>query len=92
MLRATLLRLGEQEHVLLLVFHHIAFDAWSARVFRRRVREFLPRVEHGDLPALAEIPIQYSDFAHWQRQRVGGELLERQLLYWKQQLSGCVSC
>jgi amino acid adenylation domain-containing protein len=89
-LRATLLRLGDQEHVLLLVFHHIAFDAWSARVFVDELTSLYRASSTGTLPALAEIPIQYSDFAHWQRQRVSGELLERQLLYWKQQLRGCV--
>ncbi len=88
-LRATLLRLGKQEHVLLLVFHHIAFDAWSARVFIEEFADLYRALSTGSSPALAELPIQYSDFAIWQRQRLGGELLERQLLYWKQQLSGC---
>lgn len=88
-LRATLLRLGEQEHVLLLVFHHIAFDAWSARVFIDEFAHFYRALTTGTAATLPEIPIQYADFAHWQRQRIGGELLEHQLLYWRQQLSGC---
>jgi hypothetical protein len=87
-LRATLLRLGAQEHVLLLIFHHIAFDAWSAWVFVDEFADLYRALSTGTSPALAEIPIQYADFAHWQRQRLGGELLERQLRYWKQQLSG----
>jgi amino acid adenylation domain-containing protein len=89
-LRATLLRLSKQEHVLLLVFHHIAFDAWSARVFVDEFANIYRALTTGTLPALAEPPIQYADFAHWQRQRLNGELFECQLLYWKQQLSGCV--
>jgi len=89
-LRATLLRLGAQEHVLLLIFHHIAFDAWSARVFVDEFANLYRALSTGTSPALAEIPIQYADFAHWQRQRLGGELFERQLLYWKQQLSSGV--
>jgi len=89
-LRATLLRLGAQEHVLLLVFHHVAFDGWSARLFVDELTHLYRALTTGTSPALAEIPIQYADFAHWQRQRLGGELLERQLRYWKQQLSGCI--
>ena len=89
-LRATLLRLGAQEHVLLLVFHHVAFDGWSARLFVDELTHLYRALTTGTSPALAEIPIQYSDFAHWQRQRLGGELFERQLHYWTQQLSGGV--
>jgi amino acid adenylation domain-containing protein len=89
-LRATLLRLDDQAHVLLLVFHHVAFDGWSVRVFVDELTTLYRAFSTRTLPALAEIPIQYSDFAHWQRQRVSGELLDRQLRYWKQQLSGCV--
>ena len=88
-LRATLLRLHPQEHVLLLVFHHIAFDAWSARVFIHEFSNLYHTFSTGISPALAEIPIQYPDFAREQRRRLSGELLERRLLYWKQQLSGC---
>jgi aspartate racemase len=86
--RATLLRLGEQDHILLLVFHHIAFDAWSARVFLGELATLYSALTTGGSPALAQLPIQYSDFAHWQRQRVSGELLERQMGYWKSQLRG----
>src|SRR3989304_2873632 len=76
MLRATLLRLGEQDHVLLLVMHHIASDGWSMGVLFR------------ELSPLPELPIQYADFAHWQRQWLQGEVLESQLSYWKKQLNG----
>ncbi len=88
--RATLLRLGEQDHVLLLVFHHIVFDAWSAQVWVGEFRELYRGLSMGISPALAGLPVQYSDFAHWQRQRLSGELLEGQLGYWKPRLSGCV--
>jgi aspartate racemase len=88
-LRATLLRLRPQEHVLLLVFHHIVFDAWSAQVFMGEFSNLYRALSAGSAPALADIPIQYPDFAQGQRRRLRGELLERRLLYWRQQLSGC---
>ena len=75
-MRATLLRLGKQEHVLLLVFHHIAFDAWSARVFVDEFAHLYRALTTGTSPALPDPPIQYADFAHWQRQRLGGDATE----------------
>jgi aspartate racemase len=89
-LRATLLRLHKQEHVLLLVFHHVAFDAWSAGLFVGEFAHVYRALMAGTAATLREIPVQYADFARWQRQRVTGESLDRQLRYWKQQLSGCV--
>jgi len=88
LLRAKLLRLDETEHVLLLTVHHIVFDGWSLGVFLRELAEFYQAFSSNDLPLLSPLPIQYADFAAWQRQQLQGEILETQLGYWKQQLSG----
>ncbi|MEG5038381.1 MULTISPECIES: amino acid adenylation domain-containing protein [unclassified Microcoleus] len=88
LLRAKLLRLDETEHVLLLTVHHIVFDGWSLGVFLRELAEFYQAFSSNDLPLLSPLPIQYADFATWQRQQLQGEILETQLGYWKQQLSG----
>jgi amino acid adenylation domain-containing protein len=87
MLRATLLRLREQEHVLLLSTHHIAFDAWSIGVLFREFGALYEGFCTGKPSTLPELPIQYADYAVWQRQWLQGEILETQLAYWKNQLS-----
>ncbi|MHC5762542.1 amino acid adenylation domain-containing protein [Nostoc sp.] len=88
LLRAKLLRLAQQEHILLLEMHHIISDGWSTEVFLQEIgllyQAFLTR----SASPLAEISIQYKDFAHWQRQWLEGEILQTQLSYWKQQLEG----
>ncbi|WP_445240991.1 amino acid adenylation domain-containing protein [Microcoleus vaginatus] len=88
LLRAQLLRLDFTEHVLLLTVHHIVFDGWSLGVFLRELAEFYQAFSSDRLPLLSPLPIQYADFATWQRQQLQGEILETQLAYWKQQLSG----
>ena len=88
MLRATLLRLGEREHVLLLVTHHIASDGWSSGILSRELTILYEALSIGMPSPLSELPIQYADFAVWQRQWLQGEVLESQLSYWKQQLGG----
>jgi amino acid adenylation domain-containing protein len=82
LLRATLLRLGAAEHGLLLIMHHIVSDGWSMGVLIREVA--LAYARH----PLPELPIQYADFAVWQRAWLSGGELERQLSYWRQQLAG----
>jgi amino acid adenylation domain-containing protein len=87
--RARLLRLSDEEHALLLTLHHIAADGWSLGIF---VREFAALYEafHAGRPTpLEELPVQYADFAVWQRNWLTGEVLEGQLSYWQQQLAGC---
>jgi amino acid adenylation domain-containing protein len=88
MLRATLLRLSEQEHALLLVMHHIASDGWSMGIFLRELSALYAAFATGEPSPLPELPIQYADFAIWQRQWLQGEVLEKQLTYWKRQLGG----
>ncbi|MFI0486727.1 amino acid adenylation domain-containing protein [Actinomadura sp. 9N215] len=86
-LRARLLRLGAREHVLALVLHHIASDEWSAGILTRELSTLYGAFREG-LPApLDTLPIQYGDYAAWQRTWFSGEVLERQLDYWRGKLA-----
>jgi amino acid adenylation domain-containing protein len=88
LLRINLLHLSTEEHVLLLTMHHIISDGWSMGVLVQEVTA-LYQAYITDTPAeLAELPIQYADFAHWQRQWLQGEVLQAQVDYWKEQLDG----
>ncbi len=82
LMRVTLLQLSPNEHVLLLVMHHIISDGWSMGVL---IRELAALYEALPLP---ELPIQYADYAHWQRQWLQTEVLTEQLAYWQKQLAG----
>ena len=86
--RISLFRLGEEEHLLLLVLHHIASDAWSTGVLERELFALYESFVAGKPSPLPELETQYADFAHWQRTWLTGEVLERQLAYWKRQLGG----
>ncbi|WP_375502637.1 amino acid adenylation domain-containing protein [uncultured Nostoc sp.] len=86
--RAKLLRLTVTEHVLLLTMHHIVYDRWSYSIFFQELAALYSAFCTGQPSPLTKLPIQYVDFAHWQRQYLQGEVLESQLDYWKQQLSG----
>jgi amino acid adenylation domain-containing protein len=88
MLRATLLRLSEEDHALLLVTHHIASDGWSMGILLRELAALYTAFSKGDPSPLPELPIQYADFSIWQRRRLQGDVLQAQLAYWKGQLSG----
>ncbi|SEM69546.1 non-ribosomal peptide synthase domain TIGR01720/amino acid adenylation domain-containing protein [Stigmatella aurantiaca] len=87
LVRTILLRLAPDDHVLLLTLHHIVSDGWSETVLVREVAALYTAVP-GTGPALPELPIQYADFALWQRSWLQGEVLERQLAYWRRQLAG----
>ena len=88
MLRAMLLRLGEEEHVLLVNIHHIVFDGWSTAIFDDELARLYAAYLEGRPSPLAAVTIQYADFAVWQREWLRGEVLEEQLSYWKGQLEG----
>ncbi|MBW4677590.1 MAG: amino acid adenylation domain-containing protein [Desmonostoc geniculatum HA4340-LM1] len=88
LVRATLLRLSEEEHVLLVTMHHIITDGWSCNVFLRELSSLYAAFSKNQPSPLSELPIQYADFAVWQRDRLKGEFLATQLNYWKQQLQG----
>ncbi|NVJ15426.1 non-ribosomal peptide synthase/polyketide synthase, partial [Myxococcus sp. AM010] len=88
LLRTTLLRLGEREHVLVLMTHHIVSDGWSMGVLVREVAALYEAFSQGRPSPLPELPVQYPDYAVWQREWLKGEVLEAQLGYWKQRLEG----
>jgi amino acid adenylation domain-containing protein len=88
LLRVQLLRLDEAEHVLLLTMHHIVSDGWSLGVLMRELAVLYEAFSTGKPASLPELPIQYADFALWQREWLSEEVLESQLGYWKQQLGG----
>jgi len=88
LMRGSLLRLAEREHVLLLTMHHIVSDGWSSGILVREVAALYQAFRSGQPSPLPELPIQYVDYAAWQRQWQQGELLEAQLAYWRQQLQG----
>jgi hypothetical protein len=87
LLRGVLLQLSEQDHVLLLSVHHIIVDTWSSDVLLREWGALYEAFRAGKPSPLLELPIQYADFALWQRQWLQGEVLETQLSYWKKQLA-----
>jgi hypothetical protein len=91
LVRTLLLRVAEAEHVLLLAVHHIVADEWSIAIFVQELMALYRGYTTGEPASLPELPIQYADFAHWQREWLQGELLEAQLSYWRQQLRGELS-
>ncbi|WP_415835330.1 non-ribosomal peptide synthase/polyketide synthase, partial [Corallococcus soli] len=86
--RAVLVRLEEARHVLLALTHHIASDGWSTGVLVRELVALYSALASGQAPALPALPIQYADFAAWQRQRMQGDVLATQLSWWREQLAG----
>ncbi|MYZ40953.1 condensation domain-containing protein, partial [Streptomyces sp. SID4917] len=87
-LSATLVRLDRDEHALLLTFHHIASDGWSEDLLVAEVAARYGDAVAGRPTAEPQSPLQYADFAVWQRERLSGELLERQLVHWRERLAG----
>ncbi len=88
LLRNCLLRLSEQEHVLLLTMHHIVSDGWSMSVLIRELTALYQSFIIGDPSPLTPLPIQYADYAYWQRQWLQGDVLKEEIRYWTNQLSG----
>ena len=83
-----LVRLGTREHALILILHHIVADGWSMGVLVREVTALYRTFVLGEPVPLPELPIQYADFACWQRQRLRDELLREQLDFWTGRLAG----
>ncbi|WP_406529699.1 amino acid adenylation domain-containing protein [Streptomyces sp. I8-5] len=88
LVRALLIRLADEEHLLCLTVHHIAFDGWSAGVLSRELTALYGARSTGNAAGLSEPPLQYADFAVWQRQWLTGEVLAEQLDYWRARLAG----
>jgi amino acid adenylation domain-containing protein len=88
LIRTTLLRLDEQQHIFLVVMHHIVSDGWSLVLFFRELSAIYEAFSCGKPCPLAEVAIQYADYAAWQREWLQGNVLQAQLTYWKKQLDG----
>src|SRR6185503_4955172 len=86
LLRATLVRLTADTHVLFLTIHHIIFDGWSREVLVRELSAVYESFSGGGPASLPALPIQYADFAQWKRESLQGKAFEEQLGYWKSQL------
>jgi amino acid adenylation domain-containing protein len=86
--RCQMIRMAAEDHVLVLVMHHIVTDGWSLGVLLRELTLLYEAYAHGLDSPLAELPIQYVDYAAWQRERLQGEVLDQQISYWRKQLSG----
>ncbi|MFL5538334.1 MAG: condensation domain-containing protein, partial [Longimicrobiaceae bacterium] len=85
--RAALLRLGAEDHVLLLSVHHIVSDGWSLGVLYRELSALYAAYHEGGESPLPELGVQYADYAVWQREQLEGEALEQQLGYWRERLA-----
>ena len=84
--RAVWIELAADEHVLAFTFHHSLVDEWSSRLFFQELEQLYATDGQIELAGLPEQPVQYADYAMWQRQRLTGELLETQRNYWQEQL------
>ena len=87
LMRCRLYRTGETEHLLYYNVHHIAYDGWSQGIFARELAAIYDAFAGGQPSPLPELPIQYLDFALWQREWLQGAVLEEQLAYWRRQLA-----
>ncbi|WP_078893985.1 condensation domain-containing protein [Streptomyces sp. NRRL S-1022] len=88
LLRASLTRLGPQDHVLALAVHHIVSDGWSMRLMTSELAEAYRRLTAGHVPDLPEPPLQYADFAVWHREWLTSQAAHEHLAYWRRQLDG----
>jgi condensation domain-containing protein len=86
LLRVKLVKLGDEEHILIFTMHHIVSDGWSTGVLVKEVCALYEAMSEGRESPLPELEIQYADYAVWQREWLRGEVLEHQLNYWRQQL------
>ena len=86
LLRVQLLRLAKEEHILLINMHHIVCDGWSLGVLSQEISEIYQAYCGGHKPELPSLPVQYADYARWQRQWLQGDELAQQVNYWQQQL------
>jgi fengycin family lipopeptide synthetase B len=89
-IRTTLVRLNEDEHVLVLTVHHIAFDGWSVGILIREFATLYEAFKHRQVSPLNDLPVQFGDYANWQRQCFDGGVFKTQIDYWKIQLEGSV--
>jgi amino acid adenylation domain-containing protein len=90
MLRATLVKFDENDHLLVVTLHHISSDGWSMSVFVKELTELYGSYIEGRASVLDELEIQYADYAIWQREHLQGDLLKKKISYWQNKLQGVV--
>jgi amino acid adenylation domain-containing protein len=88
LIRATLLRVAADDHVLALSLHHVVSDEWSTRIFQSELTHLYDAFRAGRAPGLPPLTVQYADFAVWQRQWLTGDVLDAQLAHWRGRLRG----
>ena len=88
LIRVLVLRLAEEQHILVLTMHHIVSDEWSLNIFIRELGAYYEGFVAGQEVAMPELPIQYADFAVWQREWLTGQVLEEQIGFWRERLKG----
>jgi amino acid adenylation domain-containing protein/non-ribosomal peptide synthase protein (TIGR01720 family)/FkbM family methyltransferase len=88
LLRGLVVRLAKDDHVVALIMHHIVSDGWSLGILVRELTALYPAFAAGRPSPLPELPVQYADFAVWQRSWLCGEILEQEIAFWRQQLAG----
>jgi amino acid adenylation domain-containing protein len=89
LLRSLLVQLGPERYIFFLVLHHIIVDGWSISILFRELTSCYASLVKGQPVSLAELPLEYAEYAQWQRENMSGEGLAQQLDYWKRQLVGC---
>ena len=88
LIRGTIIHRSAKEHKLLVVIHHIIADEWAMGILHREITRLYEDFSRGRSPSLIELPVQYADFTCWQRDWLQGEVLEKQLAYWREELAG----
>src|SRR4051812_41102199 len=88
LLRAMVVKVAPEEYVLVITIHHIVADEWSVRILFRELGEAYQALERSGRPEFPELPVQYADFAVWQRDELAGPALEEQLAHWKEMMRG----
>src|ERR1700704_4516991 len=87
-LRALIVRMDGDQHLLVLAMHHIITDGWSISILFRELARCYESFVNREEAQLPELPVQYAEYAQWQRENVSGESLEKQVAYWKNKLAG----
>ncbi len=88
MMRAAVINLSAEEHILVITMHHIASDGWSTSIFVKEILELYAASVENRPPDLLPLPIQYADFSIWQRSQLQGDVLQKKIEYWKNKLQG----
>jgi amino acid adenylation domain-containing protein len=88
LIRASLLKIEEEDYVLVVNIHHIGFDGWSKGLMLRELIDLYQAFSQGKPSPLRDLPVQYTDYVHWHHEWVQGKLYETQLAYWREQLAG----